>query len=176
MVDILLFQSLIRPRFYANAGSNQYHHNATNIILDAETVNESVVYQWEDLTTSEIYTGKTLNILVEESTTFSLKVQATSDLYVDYDTVAININEYDLISIAPNPGSSLTTVNYDAYPSINSSIQIFNINNPNYSLSQILNPSLTSTSVDVSNLPSGNYLIVLVCDGILIESKNFLKL
>jgi hypothetical protein len=108
---------------------------------------------------------------VTESDRYSLEVIAHKDGFKDYDTLQVNVKKQFIKSIVPNPSVSQNniTVEYEIDQAISSQIKILN----NNVILRTVNINLlqTSTSIDISSIGSGNYIVGLYCDGVIVDSE-----
>ena len=87
----------------------------------------------------------------------------------------ITVNPFYLESLIPNPANNLVTVQYKVDEASSAYLSVVNTatgQHHNY----ILDTTQTSRLLDISNLSSGIYSIILVCDGEIQDSLNLSKL
>ncbi|TXD70555.1 hypothetical protein [Aequorivita lipolytica] len=101
-----------RPTFEADAGDNEEIERNESITLQADDINEDAVYNWYAPDGTLIYTGTTLTISPEMTQQYKLEIISDLDGLKDYDNVTVTVNPYRIISMAPNPVSSLLSIDY----------------------------------------------------------------
>lgn len=164
----------LRDGFNANAGADKSILEGENTTITAATIGESATYNWYDSNDSLIYTGTNFTVSPEITTKYKLEVIATDDGFKDYDEVQVKIKENYITSLAPNPVSTNMLISYKLGASITSAyvivMQPYGASN-NY----ILNTNSDSKSIDLSNYSPGNYTVILVCNGIIADTKTIVK-
>lgn len=169
------FEIKKKPRnlFNANAGSDREIFKNEEVILTAEDIFEAAEYNWYDENGNLIYTGQNLTVSPEITKKYKLEV-ITEDGFKDYGEVEVKVNPYKLIGLSPNPANSQIQVNYDIENSTSAYIMITGVTN-GVSNNYVLNTNSTQTTISLNNYQSGHYVVTLVCDGQIIESKNLIK-
>ncbi len=107
-----------------------------------------------------------------------VEVIADADGYKDYDTVSVSLTPSKIISISPNPTHNNTiTVEYNIIDVSSAMIVVTNISGSDgVTRSYQLGTSTSSKTIDITNYAQGAYSISLVCDGAVVDSKQFLRL
>lgn len=162
-----------REGFYANAGTDQLVSQNTDLLLSADDIGESAIYNWYDSENNLIYTGKDFSVSAEMTEKYKLEVIAISDGVKDYDEIEIKVKEGEIVMMSPNPASTYANIQYKI---INANSAYLILTRP-YSGSQnqyIINPSLNTTAINVSNLTSGVYSVILMCDGVAKDVKSLI--
>lgn len=169
------FEIKKKPRnlFAANAGNDREIAKNEEVTLTAQDIFEAAQYNWYDENGNLIYTGKNITVSPEVTKKYKLEV-ITEDGFKDYSEVDVVVNPYELTSISPNPASSQIQVNYDIENSTSAYIMITGVTN-GVSNNYVLNTNSTQTTISLNNYQSGHYVVTLVCDGQIIESKNLIK-
>ena len=90
----------------------------------------------------------------------------------DYDIKVVEVNDFFIENLYPNPTSSQNylTLDYEASNAQSAYLVIMNLLT-NSSSNYILNLTNNTVQVPLNNLVSGNYQVYLVCDGIIQDSK-----
>ncbi|WP_395092688.1 S8 family serine peptidase [Vaginella massiliensis] len=169
------FEIKKKPRnlFNANAGSDREIFKNEEVILTAEDIFEAAEYNWYDENGNLIYTGQNLTVSPEITKKYKLEV-ITEDGFKDYGEVEVKVNPYKLIGLSPNPANSQIQVNYDIENSTSAYIMITGVTN-GVSNNYVLNTNSTQTTISLNNYQSGHYIVTLVCDGQIVDSKNLIK-
>jgi hypothetical protein len=160
-------------RFLANAGSDQEIeiHNSTT--LSAYPIDEQAIYNWYDEADKLVYEGRDYTLSPQITSKYKLEVIARSDGFKDYDEVEVKVKKFFIKTISPNPSSNFINIEYLAADARSAYVMI----SPLYSGTSnqfILNTSETERIIDISNLPSGQYAVVMVCDGTIADFRNIL--
>ena len=159
-----------RNLFYADAGINQVIQLNESVDLVAADVLETAIYNWYDGAQNLVGTGREITITPTQSEIYTLEVTAESDGYKDYDEVSVLVSPYKITGMSPNPAQTSVTVNYTATGSGTSKMMILNHSSTSVS-TYMLDPNLTSETVDVSGLIAGLYSVVLICDGVSVDAE-----
>ena len=170
------FEIRKKPRdvFIANAGNDTEIDKNETITITAGQINEDAVYNWYDPKGNLIYTVTALTVSPDITKKYKLEIISNIDGSKDYDEVEIIVNLYKLESLIPNPASNQVTINYIADGASSAYVMVVNMNTEN-SDNYILDTQQSSASIDVSIYTTGLYNIILVCDGEVQNSKNFIK-
>jgi|TARA_R100000935_G_scaffold23315_1_gene42598 hypothetical protein len=161
--------------FRANAGEDQDIKKDEFIVLSATPINEDVTFNWYDQNNTLLYSGENVLVNPEFTSTYKLEVISNLNGFKDYDHVDITVNPFYLESLIPNPANNLVTVQYKVDEASSAYLSVVNTatgQHHNY----ILDTTQTSRLLDISNLSSGIYSIILVCDGEIQDSLNLSKL
>lgn len=167
-----------RVLFSANAGENLIVDRNASYSLNAESIGESAHYRWYDESGTLVADGQNIEAIATEAKTFRLEVIADADGYKDYDTVSVSLTPSKIISISPNPTHNNTiTVEYNIIDVSSAMIVVTNISGSDgVTRSYQLGTSTSSKTIDITNYAQGAYSISLVCDGAVVDSKQFLRL
>lgn len=174
--ETYLIKKSQRPDFNADAGMDREEPFNENIKLSAAGIGEDALYRWYDENNDLLSENIDLDITVNETQIYRLEVEALADGYKDYDTVTVSVRPSSIIHVSPNPASSQITIEYELNQVESASLIISDIYGAagTYQDYSIASNSL-SKIINLSNFTSGFYTITLVCDGIAIDSKTFIK-
>lgn len=169
------FEIKKKPRnlFTASAGNDLEINKDETVILTAEDILEAAIYNWYDEDGNLIYTGKEFEVSPEITKRYKLEV-ITEDGFKDYSEVEVKVHPYKLINLSPNPANSQVQINYDIENSSSAYIIVTGVTN-GVSNNYVLNINSTQTKINLNNYQSGHYIITLVCDGKIVDSKNLIK-
>lgn len=159
--------------FDADAGDDKEIDKNQSITLSAIDINEPATYNWYDPEGNLIYTGIDFTLSPELTKQYTLEIIKDADGLKGYDEVTVVVNPFILGAMAPNPTSNQVTINYIAEDA-SSAYLMFTEQNTNNSYNHILDSNLLQTNIDVSPYPTGIYLVSLICDGNLIETKQLI--
>lgn len=162
-----------RNTFNANAGiDKEIRKNETTSITAADIV-EQVIYNWYDPEGNLIQTDKNATVSPEITTKYKLEVISDNDGFKDYDEITITVKNFWISQISPNPANNQTTVSYQIENANSAYLVIMNdfgtIHN-----NHILPLNSTSHNVNISNYVPGGYSVILVVNGVAIDSKNLI--
>jgi subtilisin family serine protease len=162
-----------RNTFNANAGMDkEIHKNETTSIIAAD-ISEQVIFNWYDPEGNLIQSDKNATISPEITTKYKLEVIANSDGFKDYDEVTITVKNFWINQISPNPADNQTSIVYNIENANSAYLMVMNdfgtVHN-NY----ILPLNSTMHNIDVSNYTAGAYSVILVVNGIAVDSKNLI--
>lgn len=169
------FEIKKKPRnlFTASAGNDLEIDKDETVILTAEDIFEAAIYNWYDEDGNLTYTGKEFEVSPEITKRYKLEV-ITEDGFKDYSEVEVKVHPYKLINLLPNPANSQVQINYDIENSSSAYIIVTGVTN-GVSNNYVLNINSTQTTINLNNYQSGHYIITLVCDGQIVDSKNLIK-
>lgn len=162
-----------RQLFMANNGPDESIYKTDSVQLTATDIGEPAVYNWYNSEGELVYTGKDFTVSPEFTQEYKLEVIAQSDGYKDYDEVTVNVQQYEITSLFPNPSSSNVTVNYDTDGAASAYLQLM-MPYGTTSNQYMLNVDMGEIIIDVSNYQVGVYNVVLVVDGQAVDSKSLL--
>lgn len=160
-----------REGFYANAGGDRTLSEGQSTELNAYDIGEPAIYNWYDAEGNLVYTGQNFSVSPEFTQKYKLEVIATDGLK-DYDEIEVKIKEFEILSISPNPASSNVTINYKASTASSAYLMVtqpYGVSN-NY----ILDLSQNSKTIDVSAYNTGMYIVALVCNGQIVDTRNLI--
>lgn len=158
-----------RQDFEAQASSNI---QGNTVDLTANDINEPATYNWYDANGNLVHTGKDYTLPDTISETYKLEVIANSDGHKDY--YSINTDDLRKIeSISPNPADTEITVNYFVGNSGSAYLRITSVTTGSQN-NYLINAQNTAHTIDLNAYPTGMYLVSLVYDGTIIDSKNLI--
>ena len=157
-------------KFKADAGDDKNISKDEPVYIDAEGIDEDAEYNWYDSKDSLVYTGATLFVSLDTTTKYKLEVIAEIDGYKDYDEVMVNVKQYEITSIVPNPTSGLVTINYDVE---NVSSAYIILSNPDNTSTETINLDINQDSftLDASNRQPGFYGLTLIVNNQIVDQK-----
>lgn len=160
-----------RDPFKASAGEDKSILEGETITVTANTIQESAVYNWYDESGELIYSGSSFTATPEISKKYKLEVIADADGFKDYDSMEINVNSFYINELTPNPVNDLLTVNYHASNAELAFLMIVGSSNNYQSNNYVLNTQQSQRTIDVSQLVTGHYQVILVCNGQVVDTK-----
>lgn len=162
-------------KLVADAGNDVSITDEESTLLSAASVSEPAIYNWYDQNDSLIYSGTSFTVTPEITTRYKLELTAQSDGFRDYDSVTVKVKDCYLKNIYPNPVSNNVTIEYKTK---NVTSAYLTVTRPygNTSDNYILDLTQAQKTIDLSSLPSGDYNIILVCDGQSVDLKTISKL
>ncbi|MBS1533753.1 MAG: S8 family serine peptidase [Bacteroidetes bacterium] len=166
----------IRPLFTANAGGDKDVDRNETVVISAEQINEAAIYNWYDIDGNLIFQGKDLTVSADITRKYKLEVIALADGYKDYTEVLVKLKDNSLNEISPNPASDNITVNYKLNEVGSAYLMLIgSYGNTSISNNYILDVNSTQTNINISNYPTGFYIIALVCNGHIVDAKTVIK-
>lgn len=168
--ELFIIKKPGRDLFDADAGEDKTTSKNENVSISAETIGESAEYNWYDMQDSLIYSGTSLNVTLDTTTSFRLEVLATTDGFKDYDEVTVNVKRHEIVNMAPNPTTGQVTVEYDVEGISSAYLLITKPYNPSTE-TIILDVSQTEVTFDLTSYEIGIYGIILVCDDQMVDQK-----
>ncbi|RYD58677.1 MAG: hypothetical protein EOP56_03560 [Sphingobacteriales bacterium] len=168
-------QVVAHPRntFSADAGTDRQINKGQTVMLSATDIGETATYLWYDDHGILVDSVREIEVVPDTTTTYRVEVIATSDDFKDFDEVKVNVKQYFITCISPNPASTTVTVQYDVTNATTASL-LFTPINAGPSFSYPLNTSLSSISINTSSYMVGNYIVTLICNGNNVDSKGLL--
>lgn len=146
------------------------------IVISANEISESAIYNWYDTAGNLIFTGKDLSIATQVATKYKLEVIATTDGFKDYSEVDVIIKPSIINSISPNPASNEITIDYKINEANTAYLMIIGgYGTTSSSYNYILDSNNTQTTIDISNYQNGFYTVALVCNGQILDAKTLIK-
>jgi hypothetical protein len=161
-----------RVGFYAEAGPDRNVLPNTNVTLNANDIGEPAMYNWYDEEGNLVYTGKTFSLSPTITDKYKLEIIAL-DGVKEYDEVKVNVKENYLLNISPNPAT--TNANIEYHIKDNSSSYLI-ITKPYTTIQNqyILNSSNSTININTNNFTSGLYNVVLISNGVAVDSKSLM--
>jgi hypothetical protein len=163
-----------RDSFDADSGDDKTIERNESTTLSAEKINEAAIYNWYNPDGTLIYTGPDVTVSPDITKTYKLEVISDVDGYKDYDEITVNVAPYRIETLVPNPVIDSVIVNYVADQATSAYLMVLGTNN-NTANNYILDTTLQQISIDVSSYPVGVYIVALVCDGNVVDTKNLSK-
>ena len=163
-----------RDAFAADAGEDKDINKGETVVLAAEQINESAVYNWYDENGILIHTGTDLTVSPEHSEQYLLEVISNADGFKDYDEVMVQVDRFKLNSLTPNPASDQLTVDYDVQDANSAYLMVVGTNPNSICNNYILNINQTQIVLDLNNYPIGAYTIALVVDGHIVDTEGLI--
>ncbi len=163
-----------RTAFYADAGTDTVVDKHETILLSAEQIGEPAVYNWYDKSGNLLYEGADFSTFVSIGQIYKLEVIALADGYKDYAEVEIKLKPDKIRKVSPNPASSSLNIDYKINDADNAYISVTGVYS-GISNNYMLDVNANSFTLNLQNYPAGAYVITLVCNGAISDSKTFIK-
>ncbi len=163
-----------RQSFAANSQGAATIAKNDSTQLSATTIGEPAIYNWYNAQGTLIHSGATIKVSPAITEKYKLEVIALSDGYKDYDEVTVNVKQHEIKSISPNPVSNTATLVYRIENAVSAYLQLttpYGTTSNNY----ILDLNQNQVILDLSTYPIGNYSVILVVDGVLVDTKSLSK-
>lgn len=162
-----------RSRFVADAGEDKEINLYKSTTLEAYRIGEQANYNWYNEDGRLVYSGVDYTVSPEVTTKYKLEVVATSDGFKDYDEVKVTVKSLYIRSISPNPADQFINVEYRATGANSAYLMLVPLHSQT-SNQYILNTSENAQTIDVSSYEEGQYAVVLICDGNVVDYENIL--
>lgn len=143
------------------------------VTIEAKDIQEDAVYNWYNEDGALLYTGKNITVQQNKTHIYTLEVIA-NDGFKDYTNVEVQVKPYLFINMYPNPANNQITLNYDIENADLAYIQIQGLTN-NTVNNYVLDNTTNSKTINIQQLTTGQYIVSLVVNGKIIESKNLIK-
>jgi hypothetical protein len=162
-----------RTPFYAVA-DDVYVRIGETVTLMAEDIGEEAIYNWYNEDGDLLFQGQEFQIDVTGEGTYKLEVIAESDGYKDYTTAKVNIISGWIETVYPNPTTGQLTVVYETYNVSDAYIMVSDYMGMVYGMFPL---SATGQEIvfNTDHYPIGTYVVTLVCDGVIADTKTFVK-
>jgi len=144
------------------------------VTLRTESIGEAADYKWFDKNGNLISEEMEFDIIATEDADYKLGITALSDGYKDYATASVKIIPAKIASISPNPTSNDLTI-----------VCVFNKASAAYVVISdyfgmiynefplpLANPAI---SFSTYAYPIGTYIVKLVCEGKVVDTKTFVR-
>jgi hypothetical protein len=135
-----------------------------------KSIGEDAEYNWYNSADSLIHTGTFFWVTSDTAQKYRLEVIALADGFKDYDEVTVNVKQYEITGIAPNPTTGMVTVNYDATGAASSYRIITKPYDPATDI-VTLDPAQTQVTLNLSGNAAGFYGVILICNNQFADHK-----
>jgi len=136
-------------------------------------LDDPATYNWYDPDGNLIYTGQDFTLSPAYTQQYTLEIIKDADGLKDYDTVTIEVNPFVLGTMSPNPATNHVTINYIAEDA-SSAYFMLTAQSTGNTYNYIIDTQEAQKVIDVSSYPTGIYLVSLICDGNLVETKQLI--
>lgn len=163
--------------FRADAGNDVVTNRNSTVRLSAREIGEPATCRWYDANGNLLCTGVHFDVTAAETAKYTLEVTAGTDGYKDYDDVTVFVASGKIVSLSPNPvsGNELN-VRYGVSETVSGAkLMLFASGSPSESATYSLDLNSTVKKINIGQLRSGSYTLVLVCDDVAVDSKTFVK-
>lgn len=164
-----------RPLFFAQVQGDLKVDKGENLVLNAQSINEPALYNWYDSLGNLVYQGADFSTSIQIGEKYKLEVIALSDGFKDYKTVKLSYKPNRIETISPNPTAGQIFVTYQINEGNNAYLAIVPVAGGAVSNNYILNLQEHSTPLDLQLLPRGAYIVTLIVDGTIEDTKTIVK-
>ncbi|MCH8546981.1 MAG: zinc-dependent metalloprotease [Cryomorphaceae bacterium] len=168
----IVTKDLDRIPFDADAGYEQMIVLGDSVLLQAEDINEDAIYNWYINDTSKVFSGKQFFSYPDKTEVFKLEVIA-KDGYKDYDSIKVQVKQYAITNINPNPAFDEVTISYRIKQNSGAHLLVLRSNGM-IMTNQPLSHSNSSVTINVSNYPTGTYTAIIQTGNQNADYKNFI--
>lgn len=141
-------------------------------VLKADAINENAIYNWYDEDGELVFSSPEVILPVDASDKYKLEVISENDRYKDYDEIDVK-NLYGITSISPNPSSDFVKITY-RIPNTNNEKTSIKITPLNGIGAKTYSTNKDNISVDVSSYTTGIYIVSLIYEDAIIDTKNLI--
>lgn len=141
-------------------------------VLKADAINENAIYNWYDEDGELVFSSPEVILPVDASDKYKLEVISENDRYKDYDEIDVK-NLYGITSISPNPSSDLVKITY-RIPNTNNEKSSIKITPLSGIGAKTYSTKKDNISVDVSSYTTGIYIVSLIYEDAIIDTKNLI--
>lgn len=141
-------------------------------VLKAKDIKELAEYNWYDENGELAFSNSEITLPVGLSNKYKLEVISEHDRYKDYDVIEVK-NLYGIISISPNPSSDHVKITCKI-PQIEDGKSFIKITSLNGTNSKTYSINKDDTLIDVSSYTTGVYLVSLIYEDKIIDTKNLI--
>jgi len=138
----------------------------------AQSINEGAKYNWYDESGVLVYSGSDFTVSSLVAKEYKLEVVADYDGHIDYEMV-VTEDKRKITSMSPNPATTSVDIGYTVSETENAYVMLTHSTtglNYNY----VLNATNTSQLIPVDQLQQGTYIVNLVVNGEVLDTKNLL--
>ncbi|MBO5468056.1 MAG: hypothetical protein J6A02_11560 [Prevotella sp.] len=152
-----------------------YNFDENDYLLEATGINEDVQYEWFNEDGEKVGEGEKIKVKASAPTkTYTLKVSAKKDGAYNYASISLDrISE--IKSISPNPFNDHVKIKFRKATTEIYSIKIALINGAGGNYEYVVNEGQNEFIIDTSKYKKGNYILNLIREGKIIESRQILK-
>lgn len=159
-----------RPYFKAEAHQDNTQNETK---LEADDINELAVYNWYDEDGNFISSGETLTISNSILKEYTLEIIADSDGHKDYSVFTAK-EERSITNLSPNPTQNEITIYYNIGTANTAFVTVTNVNS-GVSDNYLLDISKTYETINLITKPTGQYIVNLVTDNVIVDTKQLIK-
>ena len=142
--------------------------------LEADNINELAVYNWYDEDGNFISTGQSLTITNTQLKEYKLEVIADSDGHKDYSTFTAK-EERSITNMSPNPTQNDVSIYYNIGSANTAFITVTNVNS-GVSENYLLDISKSFETINLATKPTGQYIVNLVTDNVIVDTKQLIPI
>ncbi len=172
--ETFVIKKAARTRFDADAGGDIAVAKNQPITLKATSINEPAIYNWYDSDGNLVYEGTDFEIPNAMASNYQLEVISKNDGFKDYDNVNVTLLPSSLDQIAPNPASNNAVIKYTLNGVNSAYIRVASYFD-NIQHNYILDVNSSETTINVNGYNTGAYVVSLICDGKVVNSKTLIK-
>jgi len=138
----------------------------------AQNINEGAKYNWYDENGVLLYSGSDFTVSSLVAKEYKLEVIADYDGHIDYKVVQTE-DKREISYMTPNPATSVVDIGYKISENDNAYVMLtHSITGLNYNY--VLDAINSSQSIPVDQLPQGTYIVNLVANGNILDTKNLI--
>lgn len=144
-------------------------------VLRENNITEDATYQWYDANGTTVASGKVATIDASKASgTYKLKVKAASDGAVNYATVSLDKIPV-MEAVSPSPFDNELTISLRRAAKGSTHVLITGVTNPSVQKDFLMRNGESRMTIYTSNYPKGTYLVTIMEDGEILDTKTVVK-
>jgi len=159
-----------RPEF--NAESSRTENPDGSETFYAQSINEGAKYNWYDEDGVLVYSGSDFTVSSLIAKEYKLEVIADIDGHIDYETIETE-DKRKIEYMTPNPASTNVDVGYTVSENDNAYLMLTHTTT-SVSYNYVLNSTNDFQNIPVDQLHQGTYIVNLVVNGDILDTKNLI--
>ncbi len=159
-----------RQEFDAETSSTE--NNDGSETFYAQNINEGAKYNWYDEDGVLVYSGSDFTVSNLVAKEYKLEVIADYDNHIDYKTVETE-DKRQIEYLSPNPATTSLDIGYKIAENDNAYIMLTH-SNTGLSYNYVINSNNSNQLIPVDQLPQGNYIVNLIANGEILDTKNLI--
>jgi len=159
-----------RQEFDAETSSTE--NNDGSETFYAQNINEGAKYNWYDEDGVLVYSGSDFTVSNLVAKEYKLEVIADYDGHIDYKTVETE-DKRQIEYLSPNPATTSLDIGYKIADNDNAYIMLTH-SNTGISYNYVINSNNSNQLIPVDQLSQGNYIVNLIANGEILDTKNLI--
>jgi serine protease len=162
---------LMKP---VNAGGDKKVHPNEGINLIGSLYNKPATYQWLNSKGQIMHEGREWTIEKPQAGAYIYVVRDNETGKEYRDTMLLSIRKGQLVNLAPNPTKGEVNIEYAVHDAKDVKVRIISVDGKQ-AFVYPLNISMQSHKLSLQDMASGSYIVNLICDGEITDTKLLIK-